>query len=68
MGEAAEGLEYLHQQNIVHVDVKTENVFIAVSPDGSKCAKVADLGLALREFKLPQSPAHCIEVVLVGTY
>ncbi|CAM9957195.1 unnamed protein product, partial [Sphacelaria rigidula] len=62
-GEAAEGLDHMHQHNIVHVDMKASNVFIAVLPDGNKCAKVADLGLALREFKPAQCTTYCVETV-----
>ena len=58
----------MHQKSIVHADVKAANIFIAVLPDGSTCAKVGDLGLALREFKPAKCAIYCVETVCVGTY
>ena len=44
-------MDHMHRRGIVHVDVKASNVFIAMLPGGATCAKVADLGLAMRESK-----------------
>ncbi|GFO43977.1 AGC family protein kinase [Plakobranchus ocellatus] len=44
MTHVARGLEYLHRRNIVHNDLKLENVFI----DAQNRAHLGDLGLALK--------------------
>ncbi|KAJ7679251.1 kinase-like domain-containing protein [Mycena polygramma] len=40
--DVALGLEYLHEQNVVHADLKGENIF--VTPSGRAC--IADFGLS----------------------
>lgn len=38
------GMNNLHKAGYVHGDVKGDNVLIVINPDGSKLARVADLG------------------------
>jgi serine/threonine-protein kinase len=44
-GEAAEGLHILHEQGLLHRDVKPANIFIARRDDGVEVVKLMDLGL-----------------------
>jgi serine/threonine protein kinase len=37
-------LEYLHAQNLVHRDVKLENILISTTSDGKPRVVLADLG------------------------
>lgn len=43
-----DGLAALHAEELVHGDVKCENVLVARQPDGSYATKLIDLGLARR--------------------
>lgn len=50
--QAAMGLEYAHQQGMIHRDVKPGNILVA--PDG--IAKVSDVGLAGFAYELSDDP------------
>jgi serine/threonine protein kinase len=44
--QLAEGLEYIHSKNLIHRDVKPENVLIYVDSKGQITMKLADFGLS----------------------
>ena len=44
--DLASALAYLHSLNIVHRDVKPENLFVVNLPDGMRSLKLGDFGLA----------------------
>lgn len=46
--QICEGLEYLHSKNVVHGDIKEENILIGQLEDGSLVAKICDFGHALK--------------------
>ncbi len=49
--QVAQALHYMHQQDFIHCDVKTENVFLCRPPDGGRervIAKLIDFGLSRR--------------------
>ena len=57
LGQAAMALDHLHVRDIVHRDVKPENLFITERDDGSPCLKLLDLGIA-KEVALSGSRSH----------
>ena len=57
LGQAAMALDHLHVRDIVHRDVKPENLFITERDDGSPCLKLLDLGIA-KEVALTGSRSH----------
>jgi serine/threonine protein kinase len=44
--EVAAGLAAVHEQNLVHRDIKPTNIMVRLSEQGSVTAKIIDLGLA----------------------
>jgi eukaryotic-like serine/threonine-protein kinase len=45
-GQVADALQYTHDRNVVHRDVKPGNVLIRIEPDGHWHALLADFGVA----------------------
>ncbi|MGW4772247.1 serine/threonine-protein kinase [Nocardia sp. NPDC004278] len=45
-GEAARGLDEIHQAGLLHRDVKPANILVAAQPDGSDRVLVTDFGIA----------------------
>lgn len=45
--EVAEALDYLHDQNMNHLDVKPENIMMVKKPDGIQHPVLIDFGLSL---------------------
>src|SRR5690242_20093670 len=46
IGQVADALQYTHDRNVVHRDVKPGNVLIRIEPDGHWHALLADFGVA----------------------
>ena len=44
--DTCKGMSYIHQQNVVHRDLKADNILLKCMNDGTFIAKVADFGLA----------------------
>lgn len=56
----AQGLEHIHQQGILHLDLKPENVLC--TPDGA--IKIVDFGLAMPHvFSRPSQPAPALGTI-----
>jgi len=56
-------LKYMHERNILHRDIKTQNIFLAKKDCGGLgCVKIADFGIA----KVLRGP-HAMAQTLVGT-
>lgn len=49
------GLEHLHQHNVVHRDLKSSNILIAERKDGKHIPKIADFGLSKQFSDFSQS-------------
>src|SRR5262249_23377176 len=46
VNQVAAGLAAIHEQNLVHRDIKPTNIMVRLKDDGSITAKIIDLGLA----------------------
>lgn len=57
-------LKYIHEKNVLHRDIKTQNVFLAKRDGGGMgCVKIADFGIA----KVLGEGSHAFARTLVGT-
>jgi serine/threonine protein kinase len=45
--QVAEGLKYWHEQNIVHLDIKSSNILYKFDASGNSIYKLSDFGLSL---------------------
>jgi len=56
--QTASAVAYVHASDIVHFDLKLENIFIAKDPGtGASMVKVGDFGLAMRHCATSSSPS-----------
>lgn len=53
--DVAEGMGFLHGSNVIHRDLKSDNILIQGEPGGRLVAKIADFGLS--RMILPRPPA-----------
>lgn len=60
----AEGLNYLASQNIVHRDIKLENILIYDNDDNTFSAKISDLSFVV---KIPEDEKYMQQLYLKGT-
>jgi len=58
-------LEFMHQQNITHRDLKPDNIFLARDVNGQHVVKVLDFGIA--KIQSNTTPAMTTDGVMMGT-
>jgi len=67
MLDALKGLAYCHLQNVVHRDLKPDNILLAELPERPLQAKIADLGLA-KNFTAAGLSGMTVTGHFAGTY
>ncbi|GMR39438.1 hypothetical protein PMAYCL1PPCAC_09633, partial [Pristionchus mayeri] len=58
----ADGLAYIHEEGLVHRDIKSENILIQIQSTGKCVAKISDFGIA-REI-----PTCWVRHQIIGSY
>ncbi len=67
MQQVAEGLQYAHEQGVVHRDVKPHNLLVAEDEDGGPQVKVLDLGLARFDTYVAETIDAATHVAMTAT-
>src|ERR1700738_4507764 len=65
--QVAAGLAAVHEQNLVHRDIKPGNIMVHLKNDGSVTAKIIDLGLAQAVDEPGSQAAISIPGIFAGT-
>lgn len=65
--QISEALEAAHAQGVVHRDLKSDNIMLQTSLDGSEWAKVLDFGIAKIQEPLSQDPSLTAPNLIIGT-
>ena len=65
--QVAAGLAGVHKQNLVHRDIKPNNIMVSVDKGGTVTAKIIDLGLAKTVTDAPAEAAISIQGAFAGT-
>jgi serine/threonine protein kinase len=64
--QVAAGLAAVHEQNLVHRDIKPTNIMVRLKDGGAATVKIIDLGLAKPVNELVLKPqSQCLEALLV---
>ncbi len=62
------GMAAAHSQGVIHLDLKPQNVFICVDPDGRiVTTKVLDFGISVMVGRVLDAPASVVEQAMLGT-
>ena len=65
--QVAAGLAAIHEQKLVHRDIKPRNIMVSVEEEGAVIAKIIDLGLAKPTADAPAEAAISIPGAFAGT-